>query len=229
MQMAMGELPDRSELPSLDIQVTDTLKRDNFIRLTISFTAAPGEIVPAYLYVPIQKVKHGKLPAMLILQGTTPLGKKSVDGSVVMSDNAIVADELVKRGYIVIVPDFPSFGDMKDYDFDNDRYQSGTMKGIFNHMRCVDLLQERDDVDPERIGVMGHSLGGHNSMFVGAFDTRLKVIISSCGWTQMDYYNTLLLLLCNPFLRLCHPFFNTYIFILPFLNRHFLKNVTIRV
>jgi hypothetical protein len=26
-------------------------------------------------------------------------------------------------------------------------------------------------------------------MFIGAFDTRLKVIVSSCGWTQMDYYN----------------------------------------
>lgn len=63
------------------------------------------------------------------------------------------------------------------------------MKAIFNHMRCVDLLQARADVDPERIGVIGHSLGGHNAMFVGAFDTRFKVIVSSCGWTLMDYYD----------------------------------------
>ena len=40
-----------------------------------------------------------------------------------------------------------------------------------------------------RIGVIGHSLGGHNAMFVGAFDQRLKVIVSSCGWTPFhDYY-----------------------------------------
>lgn len=26
-------------------------------------------------------------------------------------------------------------------------------------------------------------------MFVGAFDKRLKVIVSSCGWTLMDYYD----------------------------------------
>jgi predicted dienelactone hydrolase len=56
-------------------------------------------------------------------------------------------------------------------------------------MRCVDLLQAREDVDPERIGVIGHSLGGHNAMFVGAFDPRLKVMVSSCGWTLMDYYD----------------------------------------
>jgi hypothetical protein len=96
---------------------------------------------------------------------------------------------LAQRGYIVIAPDYPSFGDLKDYNFDKDRYKSGTMKGIFDHMRCVDLLQGREDVDPERIGVLGHSLGGHNSMFVGAFDKRIKVIVSSCGWTLMDYYS----------------------------------------
>jgi len=63
------------------------------------------------------------------------------------------------------------------------------MKGIFNHMRCVDLLQARAEVDPQRIGVIGHSLGGHNAMFVGVFDERLKVIVSSCGWTPFhDYY-----------------------------------------
>jgi len=63
------------------------------------------------------------------------------------------------------------------------------MKAIFNHIRSVDFLQGRPDVDPERIGVIGHSLGGHSAMYVAAFDTRLKVIVSSCGWTLRRYYN----------------------------------------
>jgi len=63
------------------------------------------------------------------------------------------------------------------------------MKGIVNHRRCIDLLQSLPEVDPERIGVIGHSLGGHNAMFVAAFDERLKAIVSSCGWTPFhDYY-----------------------------------------
>jgi predicted dienelactone hydrolase len=63
------------------------------------------------------------------------------------------------------------------------------MKGIFNHMRCVDLLQSLPEVDPGRIGAIGHSLGGHNAMFVGVFDTRISVVVSSCGWTPFhDYY-----------------------------------------
>jgi acetyl esterase/lipase len=63
------------------------------------------------------------------------------------------------------------------------------MKGILNHLRAVDVLLSLPEVDPERIGVIGHSLGGHNAMFVGAFDQRLKAVVSSCGWTPFhDYY-----------------------------------------
>ena len=188
MQMVMGKLPDRSNLPALNMQVTDSLKGDNYTRLTISFTVAENERVPAYLYIPFQKHKHERLPAMLVLHGTGDLGKQLVDGKSPLANRA-QAKELAQRGYIVIAPDYPGFGDLKDYDFDNDRYESGTMKGIFDHMRCIDLLQARDDVDPERIGVLGHSLGGHNSMFVGAFDQRIKVIVASCGWTLFDDYN----------------------------------------
>src|SRR5699024_5532546 len=119
-------------------------------------------------------------PAMLALHPTGALGKKIVDGQSSLQNRAY-AKELAQRGYVVIAPDYPDFGDLSNYNFKSDRYQSGTMKSIFDDIRCVDLLQARRDVDPDRIGVIGHSLGGHSAMFVGAFDPRLKVIVSSCG------------------------------------------------
>lgn len=188
MQMVMGKLPDRSGLPPFDMKVSDRLQRENYTRLTISFTVAENESLSAYLYIPFQQGNPKKLPAILVLHGTGDQGKQLVDGMSTIPNRAH-ARELAQRGYVVIAPDYPSFGDMKDYNFDNDRYESGTMKGIFDHMRCIDLLQSRVDVDPERIGVLGHSLGGHNAMFVGAFDQRIKVVVSSCGWTLFDYYN----------------------------------------
>lgn len=188
MQAVMGKLPSRANLPSLDIQVIDSLKEVNYTRYTINFVVADNERLPALLYIPFKKSKTEKFPAMLILHGTGANGKRIVDGDS-YSPNHAQAKELAHRGYVVIAPDYPSFGDMKDYDFDHDRYESGTMKGIFDHMRCVDLLQSRKDVDADHIGVMGLSLGGHNSMFVGAFDKRIKVIVSCCGWTPFDYYN----------------------------------------
>ena len=188
MQKVMGKLPDRSNVPPLSVQILDRKKEAHYTRNNILFTVAQNEQLPAYLYVPHQKGKAKKLPAMLVLHGTGDRGKKLVDGKIHLPNRAL-AKELAQRGYVVIAPDYPSMGDLKDYDFDNDRYESGTMKAIFNHLRSIDLLVERPDVDPERIGVIGHSLGGHNAIFVGAFDPRLKVVVSSCGWTPFDYYH----------------------------------------
>jgi len=188
MEKAMGKLPDRSNLPAFDIEITDSAMEDRFTRYTLRFSVAENERLPVYLYVPKQRGSIQRIPAMLVLHGTSVLGKGVVDGQGPLPNRAH-ARELAKRGYVVIAPDYPSFGDLKDHNFDTDRYESATMQAIYNHMRCVDLLQSRTDVDPENIGVLGHSLGGHNAMFVAAFDTRIKVAVSSSGWTQFEYYN----------------------------------------
>ena len=188
LEKAMGKLPDRLNLPNFDIKITDSVREDRFTRYTLSFLVAENERLPVYLYVPKQSGIIQKIPAMLVLHGTSELGKGVVDGQGPLPNRAH-ARELAQRGYVVIAPDYPSFGDLKNHDFYTDRYESATMQAIFNHMRCVDLLQSRPDVDSENIGVIGHSLGGHNAMFVAAFDTRIKVAVSSSGWTQFEYYN----------------------------------------
>lgn len=187
MQAAMGKLPGREHLPPLDVQVLETVAGKGFTRFKISFVAEAGDRVPAHLFLP-DAAKAGKTPAMLALHQTTAIGKDEPAGLGGLP-NLHYGLELAQRGYVVLVPDYPSFGDYK-YDFKAAPYASGTMKGIFNHMRAVDLLESRSEVDPERIGVIGHSLGGHNAMFVAAFDERLKVVVSSCGWTPFhDYYD----------------------------------------
>jgi pimeloyl-ACP methyl ester carboxylesterase len=188
LEKVMGKLPKCSKLLPFDILITDSITEENFTRYTLTFTVASNERLPVYLYIPKQIGIPKKLPAMLVLHGTHELGKGVVDGQG-DKPNRAHARELAQRGYVVIAPDYPGFGDLKGHDFENDRYKSATMQAIFNHMRCIDLLQSRTDVDPDRIGVIGHSLGGHNAMFVSAFDDRIKVTVSSCGWTQFEYYN----------------------------------------
>ena len=185
MEEVMGPLPDRSKLPPLDVRVTEEFKGEGFVRQTITFVAEANERVPAHLYLPDGRALGQRLPAMLALHPSSDLGKKrltKLDGA----PNRMYGYELARRGYVVIVPDYPRFGDYKDFNMDN--YVSTTMKGIFNHMRAVDVLISRDEVDPKRIGVIGHSLGGYNAVFVGVFDPRLKVVVSSCGWTPWRNY-----------------------------------------
>ncbi|MCO5237895.1 MAG: alpha/beta fold hydrolase [Chitinophagaceae bacterium] len=198
MQALFGKLPGDPmrppfnsalpDLPPYNVQIKDSLKTNLYVRYNIRFTVAPEEDVTAYLYVPVEKNKNSKFPAMLALHETDMLGKKSVDGQG-HNINLAYGKELAQRGYVVLAPDYPGFGDQKEYDFKTDRYESGIMKAIFNNIRCVDFLQSRTDTDPERIGVIGHSLGGHSAMWLAAFEPRLKVVVSSCGWTPNRYYN----------------------------------------
>ncbi len=186
LQDAMGPLPTRDRLPPLDVKVVEESKGENYRRLTLTFAAEAGDRVPADLYLPVSPGLSGKRPAVLALHQTSAAGKR--DGEAKGHANLDYPRELARRGYVVLAPDYPSFGDYR-YDFHSGPHASGSLKGIFNHMRCVDLLQSRPEVDPTRVGVIGHSLGGHNAMFVAAFDDRIKVIVSSCGWTPFhDYY-----------------------------------------
>jgi hypothetical protein len=187
MERAMGPLPDLANLPPLDVRIDDsrTVKGDGYTRLSLTY-ASDEDRVPAYLYLPANRREGERRPAMLALHPTDPLGKAVVDGA--GPRPYPYGKELAQRGYVVLAPDYPSFGNYP-CDFKSVRYASGTMRGIVNHIRGVDLLRSRPEVDPDRIGAMGHSLGGHNAMFVGAFDERLQVVVASCGWTPFhDYY-----------------------------------------
>jgi hypothetical protein len=43
-------------------------------------------------------------------------------------------------------------------------------------------------VDGEKIGCIGHSLGGHNTLFLAAFDERVGVAVTSCGFNSFQKY-----------------------------------------
>ncbi len=198
MQALFGKFPGDPDMPPFDSKIPklppfNTIIKDSLVtrfytRYNIQFTVAKNESVTAYLYIPTEKEKRKKYPAIIACQPTGDLGKKIVDDQGPLRNRGY-GKELAERGYIVIAPDYPGFGDQVNYDFDKDRYESGIMKGIFDNVRCIDFLQSRKDVDPERIGIIGHSLGGHTAMYTAAFESRIKVIVSSSGWTLHRYYN----------------------------------------
>jgi dienelactone hydrolase len=184
MQRVMGPLPADSRRVPLDVRISQEQRELNYTRYKLTYATEKDERVPAWLLVPH---KHaGKLPGMLVLHQTINIGKDEPAG-LGAQENKRIGVHLAERGYVVLCPDYPSFGDYA-YEFGKSSYQSGSMKAIWNNMRAVDLLQSRPEVDPERIGCIGHSLGGHNSMFTAVFDTRIKAIVSNCGFTSFPKY-----------------------------------------
>jgi len=184
MQRVMGSLPKPAPKVPLDVEVVEEVRLDQGTRKKITFAAEKGDRVPAYLIHPNER--KGKVPGILCLHQTTKIGKGEPAG-VGGKPNLHYARELAERGYVTLAPDYPNFG---DYRFDPyaHGYASATMKGIVNHMRAVDLLQSLPGVDPDRIGCIGHSLGGHNTLFVTAFDSRIKVAVTSCGFNSFHKY-----------------------------------------
>ena len=188
MQLVMGKLT-RFQNREVGMEWYEESAQEElplFYRKKIRYQAAPDDYVPAYLLVP-KKLKS-KAPAMLCLHQTIKIGKGEPAG-LGGSANLQYAKELAERGYVCIAPDYPYLGE-NNFDPYKNGYASCTMKGIVNHIRAVDLLQSLPMVDGKRIGSIGHSLGGHNTLFVAAFDQRIKAMVTSCGFTSAKkYYN----------------------------------------
>lgn len=185
LEKVMGPMPDpfaRAEL-SVSTPGADGEDLDGLVRRKIAFRVEGEDEVPAILFVP--KGLKGPVPAVLCLHQTTKMGKAEPAG--LGNRNLAYAKELAERSFVTLAPDYPNYGDYKVDPYAMG-YASATMKGIWNHRRAVDFLQTLPEVDPDRIGAIGHSLGGHNSMFVAAFDTRIKAVVSSCGFNAFPKY-----------------------------------------
>ena len=193
MERVMGPVPDRSKWPEAQVRV---LEREELAgglqRQKIQFiTDSNDRPVKAWVFLPKPREAGLKgiqtLPTVLCLHQTNNVGKDEPAGLGGLP-NLHYALELAQRGFVTFAPDYPSFGEYP-YTFPPEHgYVSGSMKAISDNMRAIDILQAMEQVDPERIGCIGHSLGGHNTMFTAVFDTRVKALVSSCGFTRTHKY-----------------------------------------
>lgn len=185
LHKVMGDLPRPEKPVPLDMQVLEEAKVGDLVRKKISYhTDSREQRVTAYLFLPPGDGKH---PAILCLHQTTGIGKGEPAG-LGGNPNLHYALHLAQRGYVTLAPDYPSFGDYK-YDFDPKLgYKSGSMKAIYDNIRAIDLLVSLPRADAGRIGCIGHSLGGHNTIFTAVHDTRIKVAVSNCGFTRFHKY-----------------------------------------
>jgi dienelactone hydrolase len=186
MEQVMGKLPTPTDLP-LDIKILGDTPLRHYTRRHLTFVTEKNDRLPAFLLVPHERT--GKLPAVLCLPGSSPAGKDVPAGLTPDLDRAF-AHELACRGFVCLVLDYP-VRHTREYATDPAKlgYISTTMKGIVNHRRGVDLLRSLPFVDREAIAAMGHSLGGHNALFLAVFDPRIKAIVTSCGFNSFAKYD----------------------------------------
>lgn len=170
-------------------------KEPDHTRVHLAYDTVFGDAVTAYLLLPDDTVSgkdsDGRRPAVLALHPTHETGKANV-ATASGRDNRRYGLELVSRGYIVLAPDaltageriYPGLAAFRSAPF-YERHPAWTTvgKNIADHRQGVDLLCSLEQVDPERIGAIGHSFGAYNAYFLAGLDRRVRAIVSSCGFS----------------------------------------------
>lgn len=177
----LGPLPNHNRSPlTLEIITEEEVDAGDHIRRRISYLAQPGSRIPAFLLLPkpLPTPTHPARGALTLHQ-THPLGYQVVAGLGPDPSDAYGV-ELARRGWVCIAPAYPQLA-----GFNPDPaalgYQSGVMMAIWDNIRALDLLDSLPFVKPRHYAAIGHSLGGHTSLFTAAFDPRLDAVVSNCG------------------------------------------------
>ncbi|MEW6304164.1 MAG: acetylxylan esterase [Verrucomicrobiota bacterium] len=153
------------------------------------FTSEPGSHVTALLYRP--KEIKGRLPAIVLTYGHG--GSKST------WEHQYAGQLYAKAGVACLAIDPVGEeernlrGGMGTRAHDNAQADALAAKAgrlmmgklAFDAMRGIDFLEQREDIDAQRVGVAGYSLGGATAGWVATLDTRVKLALI-CGWAFDD-------------------------------------------
>lgn len=172
---------------ALDLQIHETTEVEGvYTRKLISYNVEAGERCHAFLAIP--KGLKGPAPAIVALHGTYPQGKEQTAGLTGNPEKAYF-DHLARRGYIVIAPDHFCAGHRTPPEgaYDTRRFYAkhpdwtAVGKSTFEGSIAIDVLASMPEVDKRRIGVTGHSLGGHDTFFLAAYDDRVAAAAGNCS------------------------------------------------
>lgn len=172
----------KPQRPPLELQVHERVEVDGiYVRSRISYQVEEGERAEAFLAMPIGEHPAKSLAGVVVLHGTFPQGIEQAAGLVDDRSKAHL-DDLARRGLVVLAPEHFVSGKRTPPEgpYDTTRFHAkhpewtAVGKFTFEHSIAIDVLQSLPEVDPERMGAMGHSLGGHGAMFLAAYDDRVK-------------------------------------------------------
>ena len=105
------------------------------------------------------------------------------------------------QGFVVLIPDIRGHGDSSDLT----HYSWGNNKGYFpqgiqdpheyylrgciaDGLRAVQFLSDREEVDADRVGIIGDGLGGFITLWTAAFNSQINTIAPigpyPCNWER---------------------------------------------
>lgn len=207
----IGEFPKKVALEPAPLESVDC---GAYVREKVEYAVEEGERISAYVLVPkslppdtakpntpIPQHPNTRPPAIFCHHqhnGEFHLGKSEVVGLAGHPDQGF-GPELAQQGYVVFAPDAIAFeernwsegGHTEYWELATRLVQGRTLmaKALHDVSVGIDYLCSRPDVDPARIGFIGHSYGGRMALWAPAFDDRIRASVSNCGC--VNYRNSL--------------------------------------
>ena len=187
-------------------QVLESVQMDGYTRLKMTIETEPDVTMPFYALVP-DGIKAGeRRPAVLAPHGHGSFGKDAVANNPVFPElegniaalNYGYGEAAAKAGFITFCPDARGFGERREKynqaDTPDQKLASSCLylnvmaRGLgtnvagmwtWDLMRLIDYAQSRDDVDGDRVGCIGLSGGGLQTLWLTALDERVKCAVIS--------------------------------------------------
>jgi dienelactone hydrolase len=183
---------ERGAAPKLEVVAED--RPDGLVRQLVRYEVEPGLATEAYLVKPARI--EGRAAGIVALHSTVDHSIRQPAGVEGAPEKAFGL-QFARRGCVVFCPRnylWPETGriaaQQEAEKFLKRRPKTkGMMKMLYDAQVATDILAGLPEVDPARLGAVGHSLGAKESLYLAAFDERIKAAVSSEGGIGTKFSN----------------------------------------
>ncbi|MCL6502015.1 MAG: dienelactone hydrolase family protein [Pirellulales bacterium] len=193
---------DMPRMP-LEVELLEEDYPEGCVRQLVRYESEPELPVEAYLLKPrnVQQRRNDdpsvgqvKLPGVVALHSTVDYTIRQPAG-LEGDPNLHFGLMLAQRGFVVCCPRCFLWQGEGSYVEHVARTQArhpgttGMAKMLWDAMRAVDLVETLPEVDPDRLGAIGHSLGAKEVLYLVAFDERIRAAVFSEGGIGIAFSN----------------------------------------
>lgn len=189
----LGPMPaERKAAPKLKALEED--RPEGVIRQLVEYEVEPGILTQAYLLKPAKQ--EGKVPGVAAFHSTVNESIRQPAGVEGVPEKAFGL-RFARQGRVVFCPRNYLWPDNTHIaaQAEAEKFQKripnskGMAKMLYDSLVAVDILASLPEVDSQRIGAVGHSLGAKETLYLAAFDERVKVTVSSEGGIGTKFSN----------------------------------------